>query len=216
MGGATEEAAHPDLKGDRGGGTAPAGVRSAMTTDDVVINRKRYDQAFMLLDEVRAAVLALLRSVTQRHADRRPAVEEWSMGEIVDHLAITERAYMAGVADLAANATPHEFAYGEVVRTREFRVEDLGEVAVTGKFPTPPHLMPSRGKALAELERALNDARSYSRQIMTPYRDQDLDSKFFLHPKIGPMTLYERMANIAYHERKHVHQIERTLRRMAE
>lgn len=182
--------------------------------ESVARNRKRYDEAFALLDGARAKVLALLRAVTQAQADRRPADNEWSVGEIADHLAITERAYMAGVADLAANAKPNEFDYEEVVRTRRFRIEDLGDPAVTGKFATPPQLLPARGKPLAELLRSLDGARSESQRILAPYRDQDLGVKFFPHPKVGPITLYERMANIAYHEAKHLDQIERALARL--
>ncbi len=178
-------------------------------------NRERYDQAFAMLDDVRAKVLALLREVTQAQADRRPAEGEWSIGEIADHLALTERAYMGGVADLAANAKPDEFDYDEVVRHRSFRIEDLGDTAVTGKFSTPPPLAPTPGRPLPELVRALDDARAQSRQIMAPYRDQDLGAKFFHHPKVGPIILYERMANVAYHEQKHLQQMGRALARLS-
>lgn len=178
-------------------------------------NRKRYDQAFALLDNVRDKVVALLRAVGQAQADRRPAESEWSIGEIADHLAITERTYMAAVAELAANAKPNEFDYEEVARNRRFRVEDLGDAAITGKFATPPQLLPTPGKALPELLRALEDARSQSQRILAPFRDQDLGTKFFHHPKVGPITLYERMANIAYHEWKHLNQMERVLARLS-
>ncbi len=186
-----------------------------MPQETVTENRKRYDQAFALLDDVRAKILALLRTLTQAQADRRPAENEWSIGEIADHLAITERAYMAGVADLAANAKSNEFDYEEVVRTRRFRIEDLGDPDVTGKFTTPSQLLPAQGKPLAELLGGLEAARSESKRTLAPYRDQDLGIKFFPHPMVGPITLYERMANIACHELKHLHQMERALARLS-
>ncbi len=186
-----------------------------MGGEAIARNRKRYDEAFALLDDARAKVLALLRAVTQAQTDRRPADHEWSIGEIADHLAITERAYMAGVADLAANAKPNEFDYEEVVRSRRFRVEDLGDPAVTGKFATPSQLLPAQGKPLAELLPGLDAARSESKRILAPYRDQDLGVKFFPHPKVGPITLYERMANIAYHELKHLNQMQCALARLS-
>ena len=187
-----------------------------MRGGDAAKNCERYDQAFALLDDVRAKVVALLRTVSQAQADRRPSAGEWSVGEIADHLALTERAYVAGVAELAAHAQPHEFAYEEVAAKRKFSVEDLGDPAVTGKFPTPPHLLPVRGKPLAELLRALDDAQSERVRLLAPHRDQDLAVKFFRHPLLGPMTLYERLANIAYHEEKHLRQMERALTRLAE
>ncbi len=185
-----------------------------MYQEAVTRSQERYDQAFGLLEDVRAKVLALLRQVTQAQADRRPAENEWSMGEIADHLALTERVYIAGVAELAADAKPHEYDYEEVVRARRFRVEDLADPAITGKFTTPPALLPARGKAVAELVGALDEARAHSKQLLAPSRDEDLGVRFFLHPKVGPITLYERLANIAYHELKHVHQMQRTLARL--
>ncbi len=182
-----------------------------MTQDAVWRNRERYDQAFALLDDVRERVLTVLRAIPQAQADRRPAEREWSLGEIADHLAITEREYMAVVAHLAADAKPREFDYQEVVGSRPFRIEDTWNVAITGKLTTPPELLPTPGKPLADLVRGLHDARAHSRRLLAPYRDEDLRVKFFVHPRLGTMTLYERMAQLAYHEMKHLKQTERVL-----
>ncbi len=186
-----------------------------MNQDGVARNRERYDQAFALLDDVRGQVTAVLRTLTQAEAERRPAEDEWSLGEIADHLAITERAYVAVVADLAAHARPHEFDYRDVVGGRPFRIEDTWNVAVTGRLTTPPDLLPAQGKPLADLMRALQDARARSRQLLAPYRDEDLSVKFFVHPRLGTMTLYERMAQLAYHELKHLKQMERVFSRLS-
>ena len=186
-----------------------------MSQQGVAENRGRYDRAFALLEDVREKVMALLRTITQAEADRRPAEKEWSLGEIADHLAITEREYMGVVAHLAANARPHEFDYGDVVRGRPFRIEDTWDVAITGKLTTPRELLPTPGKRLAELMRELRAARSQSKETLAPYRDQDLSVRFFVHPRLGTMTLYERMAQLAYHELKHLKQMERVLARLS-
>ena len=186
-----------------------------MSQEVVARNRERYDQAFALLDDVREKVMAVLRTITQAEADRHPEEKEWSLGEIADHLAITEREYMAVVAHLAANAKPHEFDYGDVVRSRPFRIEDTWDVAITGKLTTPTELLPTPGRRLAELVRELQAARFHSKEILAPYRDQDLGVKFFVHPRLGTMTLYERMAQLAYHELKHLKQMERVLARLS-
>jgi len=178
-------------------------------------NRKQYDQAFALLDDVREKVLAVLGEIDQAQADRRPGENEWSLGEIADHLALTEREYMAVVARLAAEGKPHEFEYAEVVRRRPFRIEDTWDVAITGKLPTPAGLLPTPGKPPADLIRGLEDARAQSRRMLAPFRDADLRVKFFAHPRLGTMTLYERMAQLAYHELKHLKQMERALARSA-
>ena len=186
-----------------------------MSRDAVAKNRERYDEAFALLDDVREKVMPVLRTLTQAEVDKRPTEEEWSVGEIAHHLAISERQFMSAVANLAADAPPHEFDYKEAVRNRPFRIEETWDITITGRLITPPEKLPTRGKPLAELLKELENARAHSRQILAPYRDQDLSVKFFTHPRLGTMTLYERMAQTAYHELKHVKQIDRVLARVA-
>ncbi len=185
-----------------------------MTQDGVARNRERYDQAFALLDDARGKVLALLGTVTQAQADRRPAENEWSVGEIAHHLAITEREIMGKVADLAANAKPNEYNYAEVAKKRPYRIEDAWDVTITGKATHPPQLTPTPGVPLADLIRGLQEARAHTKRILAPFRDQDLSVKFFVHARIGPMTHYERLAFTGYHDLKHLKQMERALARV--
>lgn len=185
-----------------------------MDPESAVGFRDRYDRAFALLDGVRDKVLAILRSIGQPQADRRPAMDEWSIGEIAHHLALTEREYLGVVAVLARTAPVHEFAYEEILRARPFRIEDTWNIAITGRLPTPPELLPTPGRSLAQLRADLESVRSHSRQLLAPFRDQDLGVKFFVHPRLGTMTLYERMEQIAYHELKHLKQMERALARL--
>lgn len=185
-----------------------------MAQDDVSRNRQRYDEAFTLLDDARGKVLALLRSVTQAQADRRPAEKEWSVGEVAHHLALTEREVMGQAAHLAATAKPNEYDYDDVVKKRPFRIEDSWDVGVTGKAEAPPQLVPTAARPLGELLQGLEEARAHTRRLLAPYRDQDLGVKFFLHRRVGPMTLYERLAFTAYHDLKHLRQMERALARV--
>lgn len=185
-----------------------------MSEEGVASNRERFDRALALLDEVRGKVTALLSTIAQAQADRRPAEAEWSLGEIAHHLALTEREYIGIVADLAAKAAPHQFDYEKVLRSRPFRIEDTWDIAITGRLSTPPELLPTSGKPLAELLQDLQDSHADARGVLAPYRDEDLSVKFFVHPRLGTMTLYERIAQIAYHEMKHLKQMERTLARI--
>jgi uncharacterized damage-inducible protein DinB len=182
-----------------------------MSQADAEKNRKQFDQAMALMDEMRGKVLAQIQSISQAQADRRPAESEWSVGEIADHLAITERQIMAKLAEAAANAKPHEYDYAEVLKTRPIRLEDSWDITKSGKGTHPPELTPTPGKPLPELLEGLRAARAHTKELLAPLRDQDLSVKFFVHRRMGPMTLYERMAFTAYHDLKHVKQVERAL-----
>ena len=182
-----------------------------MNQADVEKNRKQFDQALALMEEMRGKVLDLLHTVKQERADRRPAENEWSVGEIAHHLAITERAQMDKAAEVAANAKPHEYDYAEVLKTRPFRLEDSWDITKSGKASHPPELTPTPGKPLPELMEGLRAARAHTKQLLAPFRDEDLRVKFFVHRRLGPLTLYERMAFTAYHDLKHLKQMERAL-----
>jgi hypothetical protein len=185
-----------------------------MSQDAVAVNRERFDRAFALLEEARGKVLALLGTVTQAQANRRPAENEWSVGEIADHLAITERQIMAKLVEAAANAKPHEYDYREVLKTRPIRLEDSWDIAISGKGIHPPELTPTPGKPLSELLEGLRAARAHTKELLARLRDQDLSVRFVAHRRMGPLTLYERMAFTAYHDLKHVKQMERALARV--
>jgi len=180
----------------------------------VAKNHERYDQAVAFMDQAREKVLALLASVPQQRADRRPAENEWSVGEIADHLAITERAVMPQVVKLAATAPLHEFDYAEVLKKRPHRLEDAGDVTITGKATHPPELTPTPNRPVPQLIEALRDARTRTKHELAPLRDQDLAEKFFNHRRFGPMTLYERLYFTAYHDLKHLGQMQRALARV--
>jgi hypothetical protein len=185
-----------------------------MSDADVGKNHKQFDQALALMEEMRGNVLVLLRTVKQEQADRRPAENEWSVGEIAHHLAITEREIMGKLADAAANAKPHEYDYADVLKKRPLPLEDSWDITKSGKAAHPPELTPTAGKPLPELMEGLRAARGHTKQILAPFRDQDLSVKFLVHRRMGPLTLYERMAFTAYHDLKHLKQMERALARL--
>jgi len=171
----------------------------------------RFDATMALIDEARHEVVALLGRITQAQADRRPAENEWSVGEIAHHLALWEGDTMPQVAALAAMAPPREYRYEDVVQRRPYRLEDSWDVTITGKGTHQPQWTPTPGRPLADLRRDLEAARAQTKAVLTPFRDQDLSLKFFAHRRLGPLTLYERVAFASYHDLKHLKQMERAL-----
>ncbi len=174
----------------------------------------RYDETFALIDDARSKLLALLGAVTQAEADRRPGEHEWSVGEIAHHIALWERDSTTKLADLAATAKPHEYNHSEVLKERPWRLKDSWDVTITGKGTHLPEWTPTRGKPLEALRQDLQAARAHTKQILAPFRDQDLSVRFVMHRRLGPLTIYERLVFAAYHDLKHLRQMERALARV--
>jgi uncharacterized damage-inducible protein DinB len=171
----------------------------------------RYDATVALIDEARHKVLALLDAVTQAEADRRPGENEWSVGEVAHHIALWECDAMRKLADAAATAKPNEYEHEEVLRKRPYRVEDSWDVSLTGKGKHLPEWTPTPGRPLPDLRQDLEAARARTKQMLGPFREQDLSVKFVSHHRLGPLTIYERLAFAAYHDTKHLQQMERAL-----
>ena len=118
---------------------------------------------------------------------------------------------MAKLADLAATAKPREHDHSEVLKKRPWRLEDSWDVTITGKGTHLPEWTPTRGKPLEELRQDLQAARTHTKRVLAPFRGQDLSVRFTMHRRLGPLTIYERLAFAAYHDLKHLKQMERTL-----
>jgi hypothetical protein len=174
----------------------------------------RFDATVAFMDEVRTRVLALLDTVSQAEADRRPAEAEWSVGEIAHHIALWERDAMPKLADAVATATPHEHDHEDVLRRRPYRLEESWDIGIAGKGTHLPEWTPMGGRPLDELRRDLAAARAHTKEVLAPHRDRDLGVLFVTHRRLGPLTIYERMAFAAYHDLKHLRQMERALARV--
>lgn len=69
------------------------------------------------IDACRARGLALTEDVEQKQADRHPKANEWSIGEVVDHLIRAEGASAWLIVGMAKRTTPDTPRYPASVRT---------------------------------------------------------------------------------------------------
>lgn len=172
-----------------------------------------FDAALQVPEKAREKVLTLLTGISQAQSERRPAPEEWSIGEIAHHLVLTERRVVVQIVDLIGAGQEEALDHAQVVARRPFPLEAWADVARSGKAKAPAELIPAAGLKIAGLMADLRAVREETRRTLMPYRQQDLGRLWYHHPRRGPLTLYERIAALGYHELKHLAQMERTLAR---
>jgi hypothetical protein len=156
------------------------------------------------IDSVRARLLAAVGPLTAEQLSFRPSPERWSVAEIVEHLSITE-ARLAGLLAALVEKLEASGAGGaafEPVSLAQFIERARGE-----QYQAPDEIRP-KGAPLADSLAALDNSRS-TLAALRP-RVERVDGKLarFPHPAWGPLDLYQWLAFIGAHERRHLAQIE--------
>ena len=156
-----------------------------------------------LLETERLALLAAVDRVAPADRDRRPGPGQWSVAEILEHLAKVEQAVAALIATrgrepLPAMEPPVPEASERVagLRVRERRID------------APDALRPSGALSADEALAALAASR---RTLLDAARAADpaaLEHRTYYHAVLGRLTLRDWLAFVAHHEARHAAQVD--------
>ena len=157
------------------------------------------------LERVRTDVLREVEALSQRQADWRPSANDWSVGEIVDHLTIAETATSKLTTKLlkeiqagsAAAVFPHDLT--------EFAAAPLREGDEGGE--APPVVRPSHGKPIGELVGVMKATRARSRESVERLAGCDPRQLKFKHFRFGDLDLGQWWRLTAAHDGMHLRQI---------
>ncbi|MDA2933934.1 DinB family protein [Acidobacteria bacterium AH-259-D05] len=177
--------------------------------DKIATPEEKFDEAFQVADEAREKMLAFFDGVSQEDSERRASSDEWSIGEIAHHLLLVEDRYCNQFLATITRAQEGEFSEQEVIAQRPFPLEDAADVTKSGKGKAPEPTQPSHGLAIKELCEQLRQHRQETQSKLMPYRTRDLGNLWYQHPRLGPMTLYEQIRLLGYHDLKHLAQSKR-------
>ena len=157
------------------------------------------------LERVRADVLREVDGLSQRQADWKPSDNDWSVGEIVDHLTIAETATSKLTTKLlkevqagsAAAIFPHDLT--------ELSAPPIGPGGGGGE--APPVVWPGHGKPIGELVSAMKATRARSRESVERLAGCDPRRLTFKHFRFGDMDLGQWWRLTAAHDAMHLRQI---------
>ncbi|MDA2935032.1 DinB family protein [Acidobacteria bacterium AH-259-D05] len=178
---------------------------------EVATPDQKFDEALRFADQTREKILAALEGVSQSDSERKPTPEAWSIGEIAHHLLLAEIRFPDQILNSIVDGREGEFDKEEVLSKRPFSLEDIASVEKSGKGKTPEPIQPSHGLSIKGLLEELRQAREEARSKLLPHRSRELGNLWWRHSRLGPLTLYERMYFLGYHDLKHLTQIENRL-----
>lgn len=155
------------------------------------------------IEAARAALLAAVAGVPQRRAEWRPAADEWSICETLDHLTRAEAGCGRLVAALAKQGGP---PYpGDVA---EFPWTPPTAEGERWLVPAPDVAAPGSVQSIERLVEGLHAQERWTAKALERLAEVDPRATTAPHPIIGPMNLAQWCRFVAYHIRVHTAQIE--------
>ena len=162
------------------------------------------------LDAAESDAQALIAGLSEAHAAWRAQPGSWSVAQCLDHLGITNRAYLAAMEGPAIRARQH----GRL-RRREAIPGRIGgffvrmiEPPVKARIKAPPSIVPSAETNLADAFTSFMAGQDQVRAYLYAYDEIDLASVRFPNPFMPGMrfSLATGLHIIAAHERRHLWQ----------
>jgi DinB superfamily len=178
-----------------------------MMTPSCILHRmswpKPVEALWRELETARAELLREVDALSQPQSEWRPGPRDWSIGEVIDHLAIAEVA----TGKLTTKLTKEAAAGGAPVFPHDLtEFAGLPKPAAPG-LEAPEPMRPTPGKPIAELVATLRATRDRSRQSFDRLAACDPRALRFKHFHFGDMDLAQWWRLTAEHDRMHLTQV---------
>jgi hypothetical protein len=169
-----------------------------------------------VLTGTRSALLAAVAGLSQQDLERRPGPDEWSVGEILHHLLLTE----TSIARLAVRQLERGFAAGLAPDSAPEesvlpRMAHLPVADRSRRLPAPDFTIPTPALARDEVLEQLGRSREALLATLERGDGYDLSGLTYPHPLFGPIDMYQWYLVCGYHEGRHTEQIELAVRKIA-
>lgn len=158
------------------------------------------------ITDTRARLVGAVEELTDEQLGFRPSPERWNVVEIVEHLSITERRLARMLAGLVGKLEA-EPAREEGSAFAPVSVAEYVERADKEKYTAPEEIRP-KGTPLPDSLARLRDSRASILDLRPRVERVDGTRANFPHPAWGPLDLYQWLAFVGLHEKRHLSQIE--------
>jgi len=149
--------------------------------------------------------------LTDEQLNWQPAPSSWSVGQCLEHLCITNEAYLTSISAALKDKPDSPVEQINPGRFGDWFIRRFVEPSPNSKrVPAPPKIRPAARVDLAVLDRFLSGNKS-CRQLIVRTRDKDVNRIRFWNPLVPGVrfTVGTGLEIIASHERRHLLQAER-------
>jgi uncharacterized damage-inducible protein DinB len=163
-----------------------------------------------IVDEIQEKRKLLFQAVSELSPEdikRRPGPDQWSIGELLHHLHLTESQITELLKLQLKRAEKRglgpDTSGGSVINS----LDQYSLEKVIQKVKAPPSAVPEEGLEKTDLLQALEDSRQGLLKEVERADSYDLSRLKFPHPFLGPLNMYQWILNIGKHEQRHTTQI---------
>lgn len=161
------------------------------------------------LDAVHQQLATTVRAVEVDLVSQRPAENEWSVAEVVEHLCLVESAVM-GYVKSKLNEPPVKVSF--LKKLLPMRIVSLR----LKRLQAPKRVEPSRDlPPISELLKKYDAIRADTRDVCIKEGRERLSGVCFNHPYFGDMDGAATVSMIAFHEQRHLKQIREILKKLS-
>jgi hypothetical protein len=165
-------------------------------------------RALRRLDSVREKLLCIVSPLEPTLYSQQPAEGDWSVAEIVHHLALVEERVIKELE--AAIARPPQ-RVGFVRRLIPTSIVSLRLIRVKAPKAVRPLDAPARDAGIENLHRT----RATLKRLCITHGDKRFRQLIFGHPFLGNIDGVATVSFIGYHEQRHYKQIREVLKKLS-
>ena len=160
--------------------------------------------------KVRQRLKDLVSPLTAEQTCERHGGENWSIAEIVEHIAIVDESTLKICAKLLKKAEAAGQASDAGVKISDSFMQKSREIAGM-KVEAPDFVKPTGERSVADSFAKLDENAEHASELRSKFETVDGSSFKFPHPFFGDITAQEWLALKGGHELRHLKQIERLL-----
>lgn len=158
------------------------------------------------LIQTRDQILTLCEGLSVEKANSRPIEGGWTISEVMEHLAVSERGSLIGIKRTLGRPEANPELLKETIGKTELIETRIP--SVLRKVSAPEMVLPTgRFKQWPEALHAFLEVRLNTIQ-MAESADEALDNRVMLHAILGPLTLRQWLYFTVAHTQRHTRQIE--------
>ncbi|MGE0886551.1 MAG: DinB family protein [Blastocatellales bacterium] len=153
--------------------------------------------------------VSVVSGLNDTQAGFRPFENEWTIGEIVEHVSIVNNGFLRITRKLLRQAESEAKPAPSDLNLSFLMVDEAG--VPIGKFEAPETVRPNGGLSIAQALASMRQTLDGFIEIKSRVEAVDLSDQMFPHPAFGPMSAYQWMLLLSEHQDRHLRQIERVI-----
>lgn len=156
-------------------------------------------------EKVRDEVLKAAEGLPDDLLNRKPAADEWSPMQVLEHLYLMENYIAKNVSRQIASESSEKTVKKPIQLTVNRMI----------KVDAPAPLVPSEEYVtLDEMKTRLNESRIFLNSVYDGTSEEVLKNKSMPHPVFGKVPLIQWFPFIGLHEKRHLKQLEKAIEKV--